>query len=76
MGRLGLTVITFFILSSLSSLAFAQRTERSALWREWATLEAQWTTEKRTIEGDRARFLARVAAQAKAPPPPSLKKSK
>jgi len=64
------------MLLGLSTAALAQRTVRSALWREWSTIENQWQIEKRALSADRKRFAAQVKAKPKKAQPPPKKKAK
>ena len=74
--KMGRVFIFLSLVVGLTSVANAQRTERSTLWREWATIESQWQIERRAIAQDRKRLAARIADVKKTPPPAPKKKSK
>jgi len=49
---------TFLALMLAGSAARAQVNEVSSLWREWATLEAEWRAERKLYGGERLRQRA------------------
>ena len=73
MSRIWLPALILVFMVGASTSALGQRSARSALWREWATLESQWQVEKRALAQDRERYRAREAAK---PAPRKPKKTK
>ena len=74
MGRTWLTALILVVTAGVVTSALAQRSARSALWREWATIENQWQVERRALAQDRERYRAQQAA--KSPPRKTKKKKK
>lgn len=52
--------ITALMAALYPTLALAQMTERSELWREWSQVHRLWRAEKAAVEIDRRRHLERA----------------
>ena len=75
MRRIWLAALILLFTVGAVTAALGQRSARSVLWREWATLEHQWQVEKRALAVDRERYRVRRAAKP-SPRKPNRKKKK